>query len=553
MANYMYQPAYNPVPYGYPPVMSRIDYGYPVGYNIPPPSDMIDNGMDVNSGYNGGAYSSAYPYPYPMYYNVPSPRKHFNINNNPQAYRAQDMRHHREDNDELNDKRSAGQDRMRNANKVPKRSEDTSPSDLNPDSLKNMLYDTLQQEMSALEVLKQQIASFTLLTHTLEEKSQNDRLGRSTTTSEPETTNRAQNQPQMNMPMPTPSEETPPKTVPSLQQTNYVPQFDSQAGQGGGLYSMPAQNMKSPLTSMNFISQNSPPYYTYKFPAAMSETIAQPTPVHQYSPYAYNNNHMTMTPSPTPQMGNQADPNGGQSSFFNMNHSGTAAPNVANPGSIPAVGVNGPYAPMPMDPINLGNSYPSNINYQPQLPIYSYANSVRYMPAEQVFNRRSNVVDSYTPPDSFHDLAIRTLYDVEDKLKEAEEQISEKITEFESEVSAQTLSRSMPSAIPMAYESYPAYNNFSGGRRSMDQRGKSADMNPTMVKELAVRALQAIDRRLRAAEKTIDKTINNFEGMDGAARAVKSSTREMGVQTAKRERAYDSDTDDTNRYRNSDS
>lgn len=512
----MYQPPYSPVPFGYPP--ARYEYSYPVNYTIPP-GDMNDGAMDFN-----GAYSPSIPYPYPVYYPSMAPRRYYNNNT---SYRTHDIRHLRDDIEELNEKRAA-HDRNGKINKSSKRSDDNPPTDLNPDSLKNMLYDTLQQEMSALEVLKQQIASFTLLTHTLEEKSHIDRMGRSATTTDQETPNRGAPPPQFN----TPSEETPLKNMAQAKQANFIPQFDSQVGHG--VYSMPAQNMQSPLTSMNFI--NPSPYYAYKFPASISETNPmQPPKELQYHPYAYYNNFAS--PSPTPNIG-QPDPN--HSSFVTMNQSGLTATNLVNPGSIPANINNNtnPYSPLPME-------YMAYTNYQqPQLPIYSYNNTVSHMPAQAVFNR--NLSSSSYTPDNFHDIAIKTLYDVEDKLKEAEEKITEKIHEFETEVSAKSLTNGMN-------DGYYPYRSNEGARRSME-RGRSTDMNPSMVKELAVRALKAIDRRLRVAERTIDKTINNFDGMDGSTgRAVKSSTREVGVQTPVREVAYDSDTDDSHRFRNSDS
>lgn len=514
MANYMYQPPYSPVPFGYPP--ARYDYSYPVNYNIPA-GDMNDGAMDYNN-----AFAPSIPYPYPMYYPTMAPRRYYN-NNTP--YRTHDIRHHREDIEEINEKRAA-HDHNGKVNKSPRRADDNPPTDLNPDSLKSMLYDTLQQEMSALEVLKQQIASFTLLTHTLEEKSQIDRMGRSATTADQETPNRGAPPPQFS----TTSDGTPLKNMSETKQSNFIPQFDSQAGQG--VYAMPAQNMQSPLTSMNFI--NPSPYYAYKFPNAISETNAQQQPdALQYHPYAYYNNFAS--PTPTPNNG-RPDPN--HSSFVTMNQSGLASTNLANPGSIP-VNINNhtnPYSPLPMEHMAYTNFQ------QQQLPIYSYNNTVRHVPAQVVFDRSNS---SYTP-EEFHDIAIKTLYDVEDKLKEAEEKITEKIHEFETEVSAKSLTNGMN-------DRYYPFRSSEGARRSME-RGRSTDMNPSMVKELAVRALQAIDRRLRAAERTIDKTINNFDGMDGpTGRAVKSSTREVGVQTPVREVAYDSDTDESHRFRNSDS
>lgn len=520
LPNYLYPTS--PTPYT-PPLV----YPYPSGYFNIPPGDMADGALDYNP-YTG---YSPYPPPYPLYYNQPSifPRRLYNP-----SYRTQDIRHHREEMDELNEKRA----RKANKHKLLSSSirggggaESVAGSDINPDSLKNMLYDTLQQEMSALEVLKQQIASFTLLTHTLE---QNDR-GR-TSPSEAETPHlgKAPN-------LSTPSSSTTDQK-PQHVHYNNIPQFDSSIQQqqhhqqhSQGLYAIPAQNLKSPLASTNFIN---PQYYPspYQYAPVLSDTISQQAQLLQYNPYSYPNNINNNFMTPTPSGGGQQIPDNVQdSSFFTMTHSGTS-------------------------PASYGNLYP---NYQPQpLPIYN--SNVRRMgpPAPPVsspnlLNSR-HAADSY--PDSFHDLAIQTLYDVERKLREAEEKISEKITEFESEVSAQNVA--MPqtaAALPMYYQPLQQQQQPHYRRRSTE-RGKSSvsDMDPSMVKELAVRALQAIDRRLRAAEKTIDKTINNFDGMErserASERAVKSATREVGVQTPIRESVYDSDTDDSQRHhRHSDS
>lgn len=483
MANYMYQTPYgNPMMYGYGPQAPPPMANY---FNIPP-AEMADGVMDFNP-YSSG-FSAPVPYAYPIYYNMPSMsyrRPPFNP-----TFRSPDF-------EESSEKRMG----PKKTGKKPK-SYDSTPNDINPDSLKNMLYDTLQQEMSALEVLKQQIASFTLLTHSLEH---NDRSGRSTTTE---------------VTAPGLGNGHSPQISPPIKNNGLrMPQFDSTQQQAlNGVYALPAQNMKSPLVSTNFV--NPAPYYQYP------ET--QQAHLVQYDPYSStypSNNYMAMTPPPPPQ---RADHHR-QSSFVTMNHSGSTSTNAGNtPTNI--------YTPLPSD---------GYTNYQQSQALPIYASDVRRYPPSLLNGRMA--ADSY--PDSFHDLAIKTLYDVEEKLREAEEKISEKISEFETEVSgthppANSLGYSHPAPYYQSYD-YP-------NRRSMEREKTESDMNPSMVKELAVRALKAIDRRLRAAEKTIDKTIYNFDGM-GADRAVKSITRDIGVQTPLREVVYDSDTDDSNRNRSSDS
>lgn len=475
----VYQSPY-PVMYGYPATYLS---NYPTNYNIQT-AEMLD-GPSYDP-YNS-MYSNYPPQPYPTaYYNMPTSipsRRNYNS-----SVRAQEIRQHRQEIDELND--------QRRRKKPPLKMDD------HPEAIKDMLYDTLQQEMSALEVLKQQIASFTLLTHSLE---QNER--RSSTT-----------------------------LAPAAPQMSSI----SDESTGQGVYSIPAQNLKPVhhLTSNNFI--HPPPYYSnvLAFPAALSEPYTAPHPqLMQYNPYHnYSNNFPPQMTIPE-----------AKSSFLTMEHSNTTSGNIPQ----------SPYIAMPMDA--MGNSYPS---YQPpppspQMPIYM-ANTRRH--PESALNTR-NAADSY--PDSFHDLAIRTLYDVENKLKEANEKISAKINQFESEVSAQSLAGGGGNSVamePMIQPmSYTAFFNPYGYAQpppmsNNNRDGGSTDMNPSSVKELAVRALKAIDRRLRAAEKTIDRTVSNFDGM-AASRAVKSPTREVGVQTpVTTVLVYDSDSDvdSSNRMRTSD-
>lgn len=514
IVNYMYNPyappppagyPLNSVPYppppppGYPPIMP----GYPISYNISA-ADMVDGPMDSFGGYN------AYPY-YPMYYNIPhvTPKR--------TAYRShsrpKDVNHreHREEQDSdlhLNDKRSAIQEKLKKMNHL--RNSSSPPDDVNPESLKTLLYDTIQQEMSALEVLKQQIASFTLLTHTLEEKSQpeqqtdgNVRLGRASTVETVTTTAQPPN---------------PPPHVDKMKATNFIPQFDSQPSQN-------QSNVKSPLASMNFV--NPFPYFAppYQYPSSVSEIVQQQQqqpmqlitspPLMNYNPYAFAQmasmypplNYVSqVTPSQTPQMDTPAQP-----SFITM--AGTTTT---------------PVPLLPTEPV--AHLFPTS--------------SVRPIPAAAYANSSSRRM--YPAEDPLHDLAIKTLYDVEDKLRAAELSIAEKINEFETEVSVQSR---LGAPLPMSNQHYLPYNEFQVANR----RSRSLDeetMRPEMVKDLAVRALQAIDRRLREAERTIDRTMSNFDEIDHFGRAVRSATREVGVQTPRMEIIYDSDTDDSRRTRN---
>lgn len=151
----------------------------------------------------------------------------------------------------------------------------------------------------------------------------------------------------------------------------------------------------------------------------------------------------------------------------------------------------------------------------------------------------------------FQDLAIRTMYEVEDRLKLAEQSIAEKINEFEMEVGDGAVHGPVTGyALPVGYEPRKRSRSLSLAK-DYPERGfaTTSAVDPSAVKDLAVRALNAIDKRLRAAERTIDQTIHNFDEMDGSVRAVKAPFRDVASQTPKREATeYESDTDGSQRY-----
>ena len=467
MSNYLYQPTFSHLSYPppvYPPPMSAF-YSYP-----PPANEQSDTAFDF---YNPG-YSSV-PYPaYPIYYSAPSALSV------PAFYNPTPrIKNLKDEIDGLTDKRGGLQNRSKNNNSMS--SSSSAPKDLNPEALKNMLYDTLQQEMSALEVLKQQIASFTLLSHNLEQS------GRSRSYSgDVESTIMGKGLRGAS------------SSIDLGKNASDLPQFDSTPP---GSYVPPGQNMKSPLASTNFL--HPPPFFSspYHFPPTLQEQ--------QYTSYAY------------PMQFNSIPEMNGQPSFVSL-----SAPTS-----------------LPMDL----NSYPSR-------SISAYATNFRRAPAN--IPKPPLATEAYHDP--FHDLAIKTLYDVENKLREAEETIAEKINEFETEVSAQSgaIGMAAPPLLPMTYNPYayppyppyPTFDSVQGNVTAPMPNDTRPDVNASTVKDLAVRALRAIDRRLRVAERTIGSTVasvSNFDGM-GGGRAVKSPTREIGVQTIPATRmTEDSDTDDS--------